>query len=61
MRSVQSAALRRLSRKRPHLELDTSSDHEPLSPMGVLGRLGLLLIITFAFAITAQLLFDAPH
>jgi hypothetical protein len=29
--------------------------------MGVLGRLGLLLIITFAFAMTAQLLVDTPH
>jgi hypothetical protein len=43
------------------VELETSSDHEPLSPTGVLGRLGLLLIITFAFAMTAQLLVDAPR
>jgi hypothetical protein len=35
MRSFHSDALRRLSRVRTLLELDTSSDHEPLSPKGV--------------------------
>jgi hypothetical protein len=61
MRSFRSDALRRLSRARTLLELNTSSDNEPLSLVGVLGRLGLLMIITFAFAMTAQLLVGAPH
>jgi hypothetical protein len=61
MRSFHSDALRRLSHARTLLEPDTSSDNEPLSPMGVLRRLGLLLIITFAFAMTAQLLVGSPH
>lgn len=61
MRSFHSDARKRLSRARTLLELDTSSDYKPLSPMGVLGRIGLLLVITFAFAMTAQLLVGAPR
>ena len=61
MRSFPSDARKRLGRARTLLELDTSSDHEPLGPMGVLGRLGLLLVIVFAFAMTAQHLVGAPR
>ena len=61
MRTFHSDALKRLSHARTLLELDTPSDNEPISPMGVLGRLGLLLVITFAFAMTAQILVGAPH
>jgi hypothetical protein len=60
MRSFHSDALTRLSLARTLLEPDTSSDQESLSPMGMLGRLGLLLIITFAFAVTSKLLVGAP-
>ena len=43
------------------LELHVSRSHEPLALVGVLVRLGLLLLIAFAFALIAQLLFGAPH
>ena len=41
MRSFPSDARKRLNRARTVLELDTSSDHEPLGPISMLGRLGL--------------------
>ena len=61
MRSFHSDALKRLSRARTLRELDTPSDRESVNLMSVLGRLGLLLVITFAFAMTAQLLAGAPR
>ena len=60
MRSFPFDARKRLNRARTLLELDMSSDHEPLGPISVLGRLGLLLVVVFAFAMTAQLLVGAP-
>jgi hypothetical protein len=42
-------------------ELDDSSDHEPLVSIGVLRRLGLLLVVASALAMIAQLLVHAPH
>jgi hypothetical protein len=61
MRRFHSDAPKHLSHARTLLELDAPSDNEPVSPTGVLGRLGLLLVITFAFAMTAQLLAGAPR
>jgi hypothetical protein len=46
MRSFHSDALKHLSRAGTLLELDTPSDREPVSPMGVLGRLALFLVVT---------------
>jgi hypothetical protein len=48
-----------LTRGTRGLGTDTSIDHEPLGPMGTLGRFGLLLIIVFAFAMTARFLVGA--
>ena len=43
------------------LKLHVSKSREPLTFIGILERLGLLLLIAFAFALIAQLLFGAPH
>jgi hypothetical protein len=61
MRSFPPDALRPLDRARTLSEHDAPNDHEPLVTMGVLGRLGLLLLIVFGLAMAAQLLVGAPH
>jgi hypothetical protein len=61
MRGFSSDPLGPLDCQRTLPELDAANDHEPLIPVGVLGRLGLLLFIVFGFAMVAQLLVGAPH
>ena len=56
-----SDPIRPLDRQPTLSELDAANDHEPLISVGVLGRLGLLLLIVFGFAMAAQLLVGAPH
>ena len=61
MRSFPPDALRPLDRPRTLSELDAPDDHESLVTVGVLGRIGLLLLIVFGFAMAAQFLVGAPH
>ena len=61
MRSFPSDAFRSLDRPRTLSELDTTPDHEPLVSVGVLARIGVLLLIVFGLAIAAQLLVGPPH
>jgi hypothetical protein len=61
MRGFPSDPLRPLDSQRTLSEFDAPNDHEPLVSVGVLGRLGLLLLIVLGFAIVAQLLVGAPH
>jgi hypothetical protein len=61
MRSFTPDTRRSVKGARALSELDDSSDHEPLVSIGVLGRLGLLLVVASAIAIIAQLLVGAPH
>ena len=61
MRSFPSDLIRPFDRQPTLSELDAPNDDEPLISVGVLGRLGLLLLIVFGFAIAAQLLVGAPH
>jgi hypothetical protein len=61
MRSFPSDRLRPHDRQRRVFELDAQSDHEPLSIVGVLVRIGLFLLIVLGLAMTAQLLSGAPR
>jgi hypothetical protein len=61
MRGFSSDPLGPLDRQRTLSELDAANDHEPVISVGALGRLGLLLLIVFGFAIAAQLLVGAPY
>jgi len=61
MRSFPPDALRPLDRARTLSELHAPNDHEPLITMGVLGRLGLLLLVVLSLAMVAQALVGAPH
>ena len=61
MRGFPSDPLRPLDRQHTLSELDAPNDHEPLVTVGVLGRLGLLLLVVFSLAMVAQVLVDAPH
>jgi hypothetical protein len=61
MRSFPSDPIRPLDRQPTLSELDAPDDHEPLISVGVLGRLGLLLLIVFGFEMVAQLLVGGPH
>jgi hypothetical protein len=61
MRGFPSGAFRSLDRPRTLFELERATDREPLVSMGVLGRIGLLLLIVFGLAMAAQLPVGAPH
>ena len=61
MRSFPSDAFRSLDHPRTLSELERATDREPLVSVGVLVRIGLLLLIVFGLAIAAQLLVGAPH
>ena len=61
MRSFPSDAVRSLDRPRTLSELDATPVQEPLISVGVLSRIGLLLLIVFGLAIAAQLLVGAPR
>jgi hypothetical protein len=61
MRSFPSGALGSLDRPRTLSELERATDHEPFVSVGVLVRIGLLLLIVFGLAIAAQLPLGAPH
>jgi hypothetical protein len=60
MRGFPSDPVRRRDRQPTLLELDASNDHMPLVSLGVLGRLGLLLLIVLSFVVAAQVLTVAP-
>jgi hypothetical protein len=60
MRGVPSNPLRPLDRQPTLLELDASNHHVPLVSLGMLGRLGLLLLIVLSFTMAAQVLAGAP-
>jgi hypothetical protein len=61
MRGFPSDPFRPLDRQYTLLELDAPNDHEPLVTLGVLGRLGLLLLVVLSLAMVAQVLVGAPH
>jgi hypothetical protein len=61
MRSFPSDLIRPFDPQPTLSELDAPNDDEPLISVGVLGRLGLLLLIVFGFAMAAQLLVGGPH
>jgi hypothetical protein len=61
MRGFPSDPLRPLDRQRTLSELDAPNDHEPLVSVGVLGRLGLLLLVILSLAMVAQILVGVPH
>ena len=61
MRSFPSGAFRPLDRPHTLSELERATDHEPFVSVGVLVRIGLLLLIVFSLAMATQLLVSAPH
>ena len=61
MRSLKSDVLWPLDRPSTLSELDALNEHESLVTMGVAGRIGLLLLIVYCFAIATQLLVGAPQ
>jgi hypothetical protein len=61
MRSFPPGVIRSLDRPHTLSELERETDHEPLVSVGVLVRIGLLLLIVFSLAMAAQLPVSAPH
>jgi hypothetical protein len=61
MRRFPPGALRPFDGAPTLSEFHAPNDREPLVTMGMLGRLGLLLLIIFGFAMAAQFLVGAPH
>jgi hypothetical protein len=61
MRSFPPGVIRSLDRPHTLSELERETDREPLVSVGVLVRIGLLLLIVFSLAMAAQLPVSAPH
>ncbi len=61
MRGFPSHGLGPFDRRGSDPELDFPGDYEPRVTIGVLLRIGSLLIIVLGLALAASLLYGAPH